>query len=272
MSEPVQDTEILQHAGHSIRVSATGTGDALLLIMGLGGNLDMWQPLIDHLPGRRIIRFDAPGTGLSSTPWTTVSVPALAELAVAVLDRFEEPLADVLGYSYGGLVAQQLAFQHGSRVRRLVLAATNYGAASVPGRPDAAMELASPWRYFMPSHFHQTAEAVYGGLVGQDAEVRAALLQTRTQHPPSPYGYALQLLSGASWSALPILGRIRHPTLVLAGDQDPLVPLANAEVLARTIPQATLHVLEGAGHLLLLDEPHRAAPPIHSFLKGVPVE
>src|SRR3954464_5390357 len=126
--------------GHQVHTMTIGTGKPLLLLMGLGGNCDMWQPLLPHLRNRKVIAFDAPGTGRSSTPAWPVSVPSLADIAATVLAHHGVTTADVLGYSYGGAVAQQLAVRHPAMVRRLVLAATTMGAGSIAGSPDAAKE------------------------------------------------------------------------------------------------------------------------------------
>lgn len=84
--------------------------------------------------------------------------------------------------------------------------------------------------------------------------------------PPSSYGYAMQLLGAAGWSSLHFLGRIPHETLVINGDDDPLVPIANAELLAERIPRARLEIVEHAGHLFLLDDATNLAPRIGQFV------
>jgi len=251
---------------HRIHTMSVGAGPPLLLIMGLGGNCDMWASLLPHLRDRRIIAFDAPGTGRSSTPAWPVTVPALADIAVAVLSHHRITVTDVLGYSYGGAVAQQLALQHPSVVRRLVLAATTMGAGSAAGRPEAMQELASPLRYYVPELFEATAKTVYGGKVGRDAKLRSEMAATRSSHPPTPYGYALQLIGGWSWTSRPFAGLLKQPTLILGGDDDPLVPVENARQLNEAIANSELRLFEGGGHLLLLDEPEKAASVISDFL------
>jgi len=84
--------------------------------------------------------------------------------------------------------------------------------------------------------------------------------------PPDPMGYAFQLYAVAGWSSVPWLKRLVSPTLVIGGDDDPSVPLRNARVLAARIPNARLHVVDGGGHLFLLDEPENVAGVIGAFL------
>lgn len=259
-------SEFITWRGHRIFVTVTGQGDSLLLVPGLGNNIGMWVPFMEQFQDRRIIRLDAPGTGLSSTPAWPVSVPSLAELLVAVLDEYEAPSADVIGFSYGGAVAQQLAFDHPTRVRRLVLAATNCGIGAVPGWLPAVTGLATPIRYYSPSFFDRTAAATFGGVTARDESVRQRMSNARRSHPPAADGYALQLMGIFGWSSWRFLPSIPHETLVIAGDDDPLVPVANARMLADRIPNATLEIVEGAGHLLLWDDAENLGRRIGRFL------
>ena len=91
-----------------------------------------------------------------------------------------------------------------------------------------------------------------------------------TTSPPSSYGYAMQLLGAAGWTSLPFLDRIRHETLVINGDDDPLVPVANAQMLAQRIPRAKLEIVEQAGHLFLCDDAANLAPRIGRFVNALP--
>jgi pimeloyl-ACP methyl ester carboxylesterase len=79
-------------------------------------------------------------------------------------------------------------------------------------------------------------------------------------------GYVAQLYAIAGWTSLPWLPRLRPPTLVLAGDDDPIVPLVNGRILHRLIPGARLHVVRGGGHLFLLDQPAETAALVTEFL------
>jgi poly(3-hydroxyalkanoate) depolymerase len=253
--------------GHLICVSEfQHGGKPLFLVPGIGCGADMWQPFIQYFPNRRIISFDAPGAGRSSTPLYPVSVPALAALVAAVLDDRGIGCTDVIGFSYGGAVAQQLAYDYPERVCRLVLAATNCGLGSLWGSPGAMAVMATPLRFYSAAFFEHVAADVYGGVTGRDAVRRQSATGARRRSPPSSYGYAMQLLGGMAWSSWGFLHEIPHETLVVVGDDDPLVPVANARLLATRIPRATLEVVERAGHLLLWDEPERIAPQIGHFV------
>ena len=262
--------EFLHWRGHRVHVQNHGTGKPLLLINGLGGNTDMWAPLIEHLGHREVSSFDAPGAGRSSTPPLPVQIPELAELACAVLDEHRIESADVLGYSYGGAVAQQLAHDFPDRVDRLILAATNCGLGAFPGSMRAMNVLATPFRYYSPTYFERIAKPAYGGRTGRNAEVRQKMMATRRKFPPSSYGYSMQLLGGSAWSSWSLLEDIPHNTLVISGDDDPLIPIPNAQLLADRIPNATLELVERAGHLFLWDDSEHLGGRLRSFLDDGP--
>ena len=161
-------------------------------------------------------------------------------------------------------MAQQLARSAPGRVGRLVLAATGPGLGGVPGSPRVLLNLATPRRYRDRGHYVRTAGRTYGGAARRDP---VALLHAGSEHagPPSTWGYLGQLYAIAGWTSLPWLHRIPHPTLVMAGDDDPIVPLVNARVMAKLIPNARLSVYPD-GHLGLVVRARELAAEIAGFL------
>jgi poly(3-hydroxyoctanoate) depolymerase len=256
----------VQAGGLRLRVGRSGDGPPLLLITGIGASLGMWEPLTRLLTGRELIAFDAPGCGESQRPRLPLRMGQLAGVTRALMDALELERADVLGYSFGGALAQELARRSPDRVRRLVLCATGPGLGGVPPKPLAALALATPARYYHPRLLALTVPYIAGGRTARDRGVLAANAGARLNHPPGPLGYAFQLYAAAGWSSLPWLRTVRTPTLVVAGDDDPSVPLRNGRILASRLPNARLHVVEGGGHLFLLDQPETAVPAIESFL------
>jgi len=251
----VLHSEFLKWRGHNICVTERGEGEPLFLVPGIGCNAEMWAPFMEQFPHRRLISFDAPGSGRSSTPLYPVSVESLAALAIAVLDHRHVSCTDVVGYSYGGAIAQQLAYDYPERVARLVLASTTCGLGAVLGSFAALAVLATPLRFYSPAYFERNAATVYGGATGRDPSHHQREMSARYRLPPSAYGYAMQILGGMGWSSWGFLPKITHETLVICGDDDPLVPLANGHILAARIPHARLEVVERGGHLLLWDDP-----------------
>jgi poly(3-hydroxyoctanoate) depolymerase len=253
-------------AGLRVRVGRHGAGRPLLLITGIGAHVEMWAPFARHAAGRELIAFDPPGAGLSQRPRLPLRMGGLAGVVCELLDELGLEYVDVLGYSWGGGLAQELARRAPERVRRLVLCATGPGLGGSPPRPIAALMLATPARYFNSRLLALTVPHIAGGRTAREPGVLGAHAAERLQRPPSPLGYAYQLYAVAGWSSLPWLDRLPQPTLVLGGDQDPSVPLRNARLLAARIPNARLHVVEGGGHLFLLDEPENVADAIRAFL------
>ncbi|SDQ18214.1 alpha/beta fold hydrolase [Quadrisphaera sp. DSM 44207] len=263
--------EVRGAEGAGERAGAPGGQPPLLLVNGVGGGRSLWEPLRAHLPpGTATIAYDAPGCGASEPARGLLSVRGHARVAAAALAWAGARRADVLGFSFGGMVAQQLALDAPGSVRRLVLVATGLGVGSVPGSPLAYALLAAP-RMADPQWLRSAAPWVFGGRIaraGRDAARHAAHF-AEPVHPPS---YVGQLQAALGWSSLPWLGRLRQPTLVVAGDEDPLVPACNARLLAALIPSARAHVVRGGGHLALVDSPEEVAPVLTRFLTAAAPE
>jgi poly(3-hydroxyalkanoate) depolymerase len=253
-------------AGLRLRVARQGRGRPLLLITGIGANLEMWAPFARRMSGRELVAFDAPGTGLSQRPRMPIRMGGLANVVRELMDVLALERADVLGYSFGGGLAQELARRAPERVRRLVLCATGPGLGGVPPRPLAALMLATPARYYHPRLAALSIPHLAGGRTARDPSVLPEHAAARLARPPDLLGYAYQLYATAGWTSLPWLHRVHVPTLIVAGDDDPSVPLGNARLLAARLPDARVHVVKGGGHLFLLDEPRSAVGPIVSFL------
>jgi hypothetical protein len=124
----------------------------------------------------------------------------------------------------------------------------------VPARPRVLARMATPRRYTDPDFLRRVAPQIYGGTARHDPETPARLLHTHSR-AGSPRGYAFQLLAAASWTSIGFLPRLRQPTLVLTGDDDPLIPTVNGHLLTALIPRARLHVYPG-GHLELIARPN----------------
>jgi poly(3-hydroxyalkanoate) depolymerase len=252
----------------SVRPGRGTLADAppLLLCNGIGASLEALQPLVDALdPDRGVVRFDVPGVGGSPPPPVPYTMPALASWISAMMTQLGHPTYDVLGLSWGGGLAQQLAFQSRHRVRRVVLVATGTGSLMVPARPGVLGIMLTPRRHRDPDYAARVASKIYGGTMRTDPGRGADLLHAVTRAGPKR-GYYYQLLAGVGWSSLPGLPFLRQPLLVMAGDDDPIIPLVNARVIARLVPHSRLHVYHG-GHLAILTESTALAPLIESFLQ-----
>ena len=234
-------------------VRERGEGTPILLINGLGSSIDMWGDVEERLAATALtISFDLPGSGRSPTPRTPPSITTLARSASALLETLGHERADVIGFSLGGLVAQQLAHDQPARVRRLVLAGTACGWGSMPPTHLALALLGLPIRYYWEPLYRQT-NAMLGAADRRLLRKVPNLTASRLRHPPPLRGYAYQLGAGAMWTSLPWIATVRAPTLVLAGLDDQVVPAANAVQLARHLPESRLQVDPDGGHLFIFD-------------------
>jgi len=241
-----------------------GSGsNVLLLFNGIGASFELLQPFVDVLRDTTVITYDAPGAGESSVPRYPWRPRRHAELAAVLLDRLGYDSVDVLGISWGGMLAQQFARQYPARCRKLVLAATSPGTLMVPGRLSVILRMSSPLRYLLPEYMESIAGKIYGGSLRTNK--LGAKRHASRMKPPSTLGYYYQMFSLAGWSSLSWLYKLQQPTLVLAGDDDPIVPLINARVLAACIPNARLRVVD-CGHLFLLTRATALGPEIETFL------
>jgi poly(3-hydroxyalkanoate) depolymerase len=237
----------------------------LLLCNGIGASLELLQPLVDALdPQREVVRFDMPGIGGSPLPAVPYHLVTLAPLLSGLLDQLGYQQADVLGISWGGGLAQQFAIRCPSRVRRLVLVATAPGALMVPGNPRVLLRMLTPRRHRDPGYAARIAGELYGGRVRDDPALARDLLHATTRLGPTR-GYFYQLMSCIGWTSLPLLPLVRQPTLVLAGDDDPIIPLINARIMHRLMPRSELTVYRG-GHLDLVLESEHLVPIVEAFL------
>jgi poly(3-hydroxyalkanoate) depolymerase len=246
-------------------VAASSPPVPLLLINGIGASLELLQPFVDALdPEIEVVRFDVPGVGDSPLPPGPYRFTGLGRLISAMLTELGYDRADVLGISWGGGVAQHFAMFQRSRCRRLVLVSTGTGALMVPAKPSVLGRMLTPRRYTDRGYLARIAGELYGGSARADPAGVAAAMNART-HRASSRGYLYQLVAGAGWTSVPFLPMVRQPTLIISGDDDPIIPLVNARIMHRLIPDSRLHVFHG-GHLGLVTEAAELAPVIARFL------
>jgi pimeloyl-ACP methyl ester carboxylesterase len=237
----------------------TGAGPPVLLIMGLGLSGGAWWRTVPVLSRRlQVLTFDNRGVGRSRSLQLAYTTEAMADDAVSVLDLAGVKRVHVYGISLGGMVAQQLALRHPSRVRSLVLGATHAGGPHMH-RPDIDVmgflweRLLLPsedaaWRS-VPLNYSERCRAEHPERIAEDVAQRLA-------HPFSEQAYRAQLFAAALHDCYDQLNRIRVPTLVVHGDDDRMVPVQNGRMIAERIPGAELLELSDTGHLYPTEAPH----------------
>jgi len=269
-----QVTRTIAIDGQQLRVCvrAAGTGrpggagrTPLLLLNGIGASIELLQPFVDQLdPALEVIRFDVPGVGGSPLPALPYRFTGLCRLTAHMLSHLGYDVVDVLGISWGGGVAQHFAIRHRTLCRRLVLVSTATGTLMVPARPAVLAKMITPRRYTDPEYMRAKAAELYGGTARSKPDQVRAMMHDQSR-VGSQKGYLYQLMAGAGWTSLPFLPLIRQPTLIMSGDDYPLIPLANARLMYALIPRSRLHVYAG-GHVALVTEAAALAPVVDEFL------
>ena len=258
--------EMIDVRGQLLRV-AIKDGDMskppLLMFNGIGANLELGFPFLAAMTDRRAILFDVPGVGGSAMPALPYRPSTLARMSKHLLELLEIDQVDVSGVSWGGGLAQQFAKQYPKICRKLVLVATSSGWTMVPGKPSVLSKMGSIKRYTDKGYMRSIASEIYGGAFRRDDTLINA--HAAGMKPSSNAGYMLQLLAMTGWTSVPWLWRVKQPTLIVSGTDDPLIPVANARLLSSLIPNARLELIDD-GHLFIVTDPKGSAKLIEGFL------
>jgi poly(3-hydroxyalkanoate) depolymerase len=258
--------EMIDVRGQLLRVAIKKGDDAqppLLMFNGIGANLELAFPFLAELKNRSAIIFDVPGVGGSPMPALPYRPSTMARMSKHLLEILKIEQVDVSGVSWGGGLAQQFARQYPKICRKLVLAATSTGWTMIPGKPSVLSKMSNIKRYTDKGYMRSISAEIYGGAFRTDDTLITA--HAAGMRPSSNAGYMIQLLAMTGWTSVPWLWRLQQPTLVMSGIDDPLIPVANAKLLARLIPNATLELVDD-GHLFIVTNPKETAARIEDFL------
>lgn len=255
----------IENKGAKLYWDEQGSGEPLLLIMGLSYPSYMWhrsRPLLaKHF---RTIALDNRGVGQSDAPPGAYSIPLMASDALAVLDAANVQTAHLFGVSMGGMIAQEFAIQYPDCVRSLILGCTSPGGPSAVHAEPAALQVLM--RQGMTPE--EARDAILPFLYDSTTprERIAEDLAIRMKWFPSPQGYFGQLQGIFAWEAYSRIAQITAPTLIVHGETDRLIPPANAQLIAERIPGAKLVMIPNAGHIFDTDQPEASHHAILSFL------
>ncbi len=260
--------KMVEAGGHKMRIACwrldrRSAHPPLLFFNGIGANIEAIAPLAERLDDRPFITFDMPGVGRSPDPVLPYNPITMAWTASRILDQLEIERADVMGFSWGGALAQQFALQHASRIRRLVLASTFPGMFMVPGDLSIIARMVLSQRFSDAAFLNEHMLSLYGQPKSRPRH-RSEFVGRLTA--PSSRGVLYQMAAMTGWSSLPFLPLIKTPTLVITGDEDQIVPPANADVLVSSIPSAELMTMQAAGHLVLLTHIDETLVRLRAFL------
>jgi poly(3-hydroxyalkanoate) depolymerase len=234
----------------------------LLFFSGIGANIELLAPLLEELRARDIITLDMPWLGGSSESRRSYRLSAMADAAAQIVTELGYDDVDVMGVSWGGMLAQEFAHRHRRRVKRLVLAATSAGMPMIPGKLSSLVKMALPHRYGASGAIETFLQGLYGGSTEGLGDYAARIL------PPTAQGYLHQLLAIVGWTSVRKLTRVSAKALILMGAEDRLVPPANGQILEFLLPNARLEVLGNGGHLFFLTHRNEVAAKIERFLDG----
>jgi pimeloyl-ACP methyl ester carboxylesterase len=235
-----------------------GAGEPLVLVMGFSGDHSAWGLQFRALAERcRVIAFDNRGVGQTDAPDRPYTTRMMADDTVGLMDALGVERAHVVGVSMGGMIAQELALNHPTRLRSLHLGCTfarpdGYARARADVwreirtrlSPEAALRAIFLW-LFAPATYNERPEFV-------EQLLQSALANP---YPQSLTGFLRQRDAIATHDALDRLDAIRAPTLVTVGEEDILVPPRFSRELATRIPGAELKVLSGVGHVYFWERP-----------------
>ena len=253
--------------GTKVYWNEEGTGEPLLLIMGLGYPSAAWYRTRPTLSRKyRTIAFDNRGVGQTDMPPGPYPIPVMAADAAAVLDAAELESAHVFGISMGGMIAQEFALQYPHRVRSLILGCTAAGGPTAVRAEPEVSDMVMARGSMAPEQAAQAAiPFIYDpstprNLIDEDLAIRRPWF-------PRPEAYNAQLQGIIAWESYSRLDMITAPTLVIHGESDRLVLAANGKLIADKIKGARLVMLDHASHIFTTDQAVAAQNAVLEFLQ-----
>jgi poly(3-hydroxyoctanoate) depolymerase len=254
-----QESGFIETAGQRVRYRVRGDGPPLLMINGLGAPLEFLRPLEPKLGDFCIVTVDAPGAGRSSTPEGPFGMDRFAEVMEDVLDHLGMDAISVLGLSFGGQIAQELARRSPGLVWKLILVSTVCTSTVNPRAiPILARRAQSLYRRYAADSGTQ--------LRGPEPSLPRLQWGLLRKLAPSGRGFFVQSRASMTWSSRRWLNQLEMPVLVIHGTDDPLVPLRQSMLIASSVRDGRLEVIPGGGHTWILKEPAAASRLIRAFL------
>lgn len=245
-----------------------GSGPPLVAIMGLTGARWHWRGFPERFADSfRVITFDNRGVGATTAPKGPYTAAQMAEDTLALMDHLAIEQAAILGVSMGGMIAQELAIAAPARVTKLVLGCTSFGgrtAIPVPGPTSAAFAQVGRG----PDALRRVIELNFSAkYAGEEKATIDALLEYGLANRMTPNGFQGQLMAVATHDTAERVRTISAETLIITGDEDHLIPAANAKLIHELIPRARTVILPGVGHMFWIEDAEKAASEIRRFLQ-----
>ena len=253
-----------------IHYEVYGTGFPLIMIMGLGGNIQWWDPrMIQALsPQFRMVLFDNRGTGQSETSDSEYTITLFADDVAGLMDALQIPKAHVLGISMGGMIAQELVLYHPEKVDKLILCSTYCGGSqSIPPSLDTLGMITGDRTNMSPEEItRRTLPAIFTKeFLDENPELAEIAIQQMMNEPTSEEILMHQMNAIMAFGTFDRLTQVSTPTLILHGKKDILLPPGNADILAQVIQNSRLVYFENSAHNLS-EEMEEVISVITSFL------
>ena len=254
-------------AGGEVHYEEAGRGEPLIFVSGLGGVGSYWRPQLPAFSQRyRVITYDHRGTGASDRLQRTFSIDQMTVELVALMDALGIARARIVGWSTGGAIGQTLAIEQPQRIERLVLCSTWTHCDTWFRRLfDARREILRVGGAELYARFFPLWVYPPGYVNAHDAAIEEEV--QRAVAGASPVEVSMGRIDALiAFDRRAGLSRISTPTLVVASDDDYVIPSYHAEALARAIPGARLAILRGGGHANTATRPDEFNRTVLEFL------
>lgn len=261
----------VQTSNYEIHHEIYGQGYPLILIPGFATGLWIWYHQIPEFSKNyKTIVFDNRGVGRSKNPIYPFSIERMADDVADLMDFLRVRKAHILGASMGGFIAQELALKYPEKVSSLILCCTSFGgknhvspsaetlmAMSSFEDPNSEQRIRKNLKFALAQDFQTTKEEEFEKIVG-----------LRLANPILYQAYLSQLQAAMTFDVEAKLKDLTTPTLIVTGDKDPMVPVANSYNLAKRIKDSRLEVINDGGHSVFIEYPKVFNQLVIDFLNG----
>jgi 3-oxoadipate enol-lactonase len=256
--------------GHyTLKYLDEGQGTAIILIHGLAGDHSAWLTQVEALrPNYRVIAFDNRGAGASTQIDEVVSTADLAEDTLRLMSHLEIDRAHVVGRSMGGAVAQHMALKEPERIISLALCASFARLDPLGSRVLSNMREALEWRMSWADHArHSVQNFVSAQFFNNNPQQIAKIEKLIGGETRLPACYSRQNDACQTHDTVPDLARILQPTLIMAGDSDPICSLTATDMLSTGLPNARTEIFKGASHFFLMEQSEKFMRLLSDWLR-----
>ena len=247
-----------------------GEGTPLLLIMGYASSSEDWSPEMINMLSKKhlVITFDNRGTGRSSKPDVEYTIQDMAQDSISLLKSLNIPKAHIAGFSMGGMIAQEIAYQSPDTVKSLILGCTSSNFNKV------SQEFYVYVKAFSEDRIPEKDPAWALGMCYTPKYIKENMAEianraASVEYPTPPVGRYRQAQATINYEGNDWVSKYSGPCLVLAGEHDPIVLLDSVRSFSGGIPGSVFKVLEDTSHIFIREAPEETVSTILSFIDEV---